>query len=600
MADLTGKTLGNYRVLERIGRGGMASVYRAFQPSLERIVAIKVIHEQLVEEGEEFLNRFHTEAKAVATMRHPNIVQVYDFGIDHGIPYMVMEFLEGTNLTVMLRDARRKGGGLAIEETVNIFEPLASAVEYAHRMGMTHRDLKPGNVMLTKRGDVVLTDFGIARIVGSTQHTATGAILGTPAYMSPEQGRGDRGDNRIDIYALGVMLYEMTAGRVPFEADTPLAVILKHISDPLPLPRHVDPSIPEAVENVILKALAKDPDDRYQSADVMSSALRHAVAMEPEALHESELHPSPAPSASADMASEDTGVAGSVIRDAASYSTESRTRKVPTWIWMIGGAGLFSLVIFAVFLARSGLSRIQEPQVSPTQAGVAAERVATEDRTEQTAVLPTTAPEPTTPAFQIPSTLLLHDDFADSLAEGWEWVREDPSSWSVQQRYGFLRITLLPGGLGSGASSLARNLLLRDAPEGDFEIATYVEILPSTNFQFAGLLIYQDDATAIQLGRAYCDNPDLCVGNGIYFDNTQTQLDDNYATDAENPSSAYLRIQRRGSEYTGYYSDNGTDWITIGRHNLDMSPIKVGFIAAQAFIESIEADFQYFTMKALP
>lgn len=277
MTDLTGKTLGNYRVVERIGRGGMATVYKAYQPALERYVAIKVIHEQLAAEDEQFLKRFRREAKAVAALRHPNIVQVFDFGTEDGTSYMVMEYLEGTTLKAELNELAERGETMSLEEVRRIFQAVASALEYAHRQGMVHRDIKPANVMLTTKGDVVLTDFGIARIVGGTQYTATGALTGTPAYMSPEQGQGERGDERSDIYALGVVLYEMVTGRVPFDADTPLAVILKHISAPLPLPRQLNPAIPEAVEQVILKALAKDPNDRYQTVAQMAEALEAAL-----------------------------------------------------------------------------------------------------------------------------------------------------------------------------------------------------------------------------------------------------------------------------------------------------------------------------------
>jgi serine/threonine protein kinase len=280
IADLTGKTLGNYRIMERIGRGGMATVYKAYQPALERYVAIKVIHEQLAAGDERFLKRFQREAKAVASLRHPNIVQVFDFGTEDDVAYMVMEYLEGTTLKAELKALAERDETIPLEEAQRIFQAVASAVEHAHRQGMVHRDIKPANVMLTAKGDVFLTDFGIAKIVGGTQYTATGAITGTPAYMSPEQGQGERGDERSDIYALGVMLYEVVTGRVPFDADTPLAVILKHISAPLPLPRQLNPAIPEMVEQVVLKALAKDPNDRYQTVAQMASALEAALAGE--------------------------------------------------------------------------------------------------------------------------------------------------------------------------------------------------------------------------------------------------------------------------------------------------------------------------------
>jgi len=278
MDDLTGKTLGNYRIVERVGRGGMATVYKAYQPALERYIAIKVIHKQLAADDEQFLRRFQREAKAVASLRHPNIVQVFDFGTEDDVTYMVMEYLTGTTLKSVLNALAQKGDTMGQAEVLRIFQALAGALEHAHQQGMVHRDIKPANVMLTTKGDVILTDFGIAKIVGGTQYTATGAVTGTPAYMSPEQGCGERGNERSDIYALGVMLYEMVTGRVPFDADTPLAILMRHIRAPLPLPRQLNPNIPQAVEQVILKALAKTPNDRYQTVGDMVTALEVATA----------------------------------------------------------------------------------------------------------------------------------------------------------------------------------------------------------------------------------------------------------------------------------------------------------------------------------
>jgi hypothetical protein len=278
MNDLVGMNLGKYRVVARLGRGGMAEVYKAYQPGLNRYVAIKVLHGHLADD-EDFIGRFEREATAVAHLRHPHIVQVYDFDMEGGLYYMVMEFVEGPTLKAELKERSVKGQIFTLAETARIITALASAIDYAHARGMVHRDLKPANVMFTSEGQVVLTDFGIARIVGATRYTLTGAISGTPAYMSPEQGQGQRGDERSDIYSLGVVLYEMVTGRVPFDADTPFAIIMKHINDPLPLPTTVNPDIPAEVERVILKAMSKNPDDRYQTAGGMVKALREAVGV---------------------------------------------------------------------------------------------------------------------------------------------------------------------------------------------------------------------------------------------------------------------------------------------------------------------------------
>ncbi len=278
MPDLIGRTIGKYRIVARLGRGGMAEVYKAYQPGLDRYVAIKVLHSYLSDDPD-FIGRFEREARAIANLRHPNIVQIFDFDVEDDLYYMAMEFIDGPTLKAELRERSQQGKIFSPEESARIMAALCDAIDYAHRHGMVHRDLKPANFIINRDGQILVLDFGIAKIVGATQYTVTGAVAGTPAYMSPEQGQGKRGDNRSDIYSLGVVLYEMMTGRVPFDADTPFAVIMKHITDPLPMPRSIKPDIPEAVERVILKALAKDPDDRYQSALDLATALRNAVGL---------------------------------------------------------------------------------------------------------------------------------------------------------------------------------------------------------------------------------------------------------------------------------------------------------------------------------
>jgi len=274
--DLTGVTLGKYRLVERLGQGGMAQVYKAYQPDLDRYVAVKILHPHLTGD-ESFGARFRREARAVAALEHPHIVRVYDFDTDGGLAFIVMEYLEGTSLKERLRDLNRDGELMDLEEVVRIVGALADALDHAHRQGLVHRDLKPSNVIITTSGRPVLTDFGVARIVDATAITESGGTLGTPAYMSPEQCMGEPGDARSDIYSLGVLLYRLCTGRVPFDADTPYAIILKHITAPLPPPRSVRPDLPESVERVILKALSKNPEDRYRTAGELGRALRAAV-----------------------------------------------------------------------------------------------------------------------------------------------------------------------------------------------------------------------------------------------------------------------------------------------------------------------------------
>ncbi|HKZ82264.1 MAG TPA: ABC transporter substrate-binding protein [Anaerolineae bacterium] len=276
MADLSGTTLGKYQLIERLGRGGMADVYKGYQPGLDRYIAVKVLHPHLSEDPD-FITRFRREAKSVADLRHPHIVQVFDFDIQGENYYMVMEYVEGgKTLKQMLQELAAKGERLPLDRTLDVVASLADALAYAHGLGMIHRDIKPANVLLPSLERPVLSDFGIARLIGETGLTGSGVMIGTPAYMSPEQGRGERGEARSDIYALGIVLYEMLTGRPPYDADTPYAVILKHINDPLVPPRAVIGALPEAVERIVLRCLAKNPEDRFASMGDLRNALRSA------------------------------------------------------------------------------------------------------------------------------------------------------------------------------------------------------------------------------------------------------------------------------------------------------------------------------------
>ncbi len=280
-SSLEGTNLGKFRILEALGRGGMAQVYRAYHPQLDRYVAVKVLRSDLVEQ-DEFLARFRREAHAVSGLRHANIVQVFDFDVQDDLYYMVMELLEGDTLRARLNDYRVRGQRMPLPEVARILKDVLAGLAYAHSEGIIHRDIKPANIMLTRKGQAVLTDFGIAQIVGSTQYTVSGALMGTLNYMAPEQGFKGQCDHRSDIYSLGIVLYEMLTGYTPFDADTPLAILMKHLNDPLPLPSQVDPGIPAELETIVLRALAKEPDDRFQSADEMSAALEQVAGLLPD------------------------------------------------------------------------------------------------------------------------------------------------------------------------------------------------------------------------------------------------------------------------------------------------------------------------------
>ena len=277
MSNLIGKTLGNYQIVERIGRGGMAEVYKGYHPRLDRHVAIKILHGFLAE-GQDFLERFEREAKAVASLRHPNIVQIHDYETKEDQYYMVMEYVDGATLTDVLIQYSKSKDTMPLQEVYSIIKQVSDALDYAHKHGLIHRDIKPSNILIDNVGNTFLTDFGIAKIVSSTQFTATGALIGTPAYMSPEQCKGTDLTHVSDLYSLGIILYEMLTGLVPYDSETPLSVLQKHITEPVPSLETLRADLPATFEKVIKKALAKEPEDRYQRANEMCKALERALS----------------------------------------------------------------------------------------------------------------------------------------------------------------------------------------------------------------------------------------------------------------------------------------------------------------------------------
>ena len=273
---------GRYQLESRVGGGGMAIVYKARDLILNRPVAVKVLRSQFCTD-EDFVNRFRREAQAVASLSHPNVVGVYDVGQEGDTHYMVMEYIEGYTL----KEVIIQRGALPVEEAVRIAEQICDALDHAHQNQIIHRDIKPHNIMIGKNGRVKVTDFGIARAVTSATITHTNAMLGSVHYFSPEQARGGITGEKSDLYSLGIVLYEMVTGELPFSGDSPISVALKHLQEPLPEPRTVNPAIPQSVENVIFKALVKDPFLRYSSAREMLEDLE--TCLFPERLHEDKL-----------------------------------------------------------------------------------------------------------------------------------------------------------------------------------------------------------------------------------------------------------------------------------------------------------------------
>ena len=270
MNELIGKELGQYQLKEVIRRGGMATVYKAYQPALDRFVAVKVLHNR----DPQFAARFKREARAIAQLQHHNILPIYDYGEQDGLLYLVLQYIEnGTTLSDLL------GTPMDPAPALRLIRHVLDALEYAHQRGIIHRDIKPANILMPSPVWPMLADFGIAKLLNDDQRlTMPGLIIGTAAYMAPEQADGRAIDARTDLYALGVVLYEMLTGRVPFDADTPMAVLTKHAYEPPPPPRSLNPNLPAAVESALLRALAKNPADRYQSAAEMAADLERVAA----------------------------------------------------------------------------------------------------------------------------------------------------------------------------------------------------------------------------------------------------------------------------------------------------------------------------------
>ena len=272
MNALVGKPLGQFRIVERIGSGGMATVFKAYQPTLDRYVAIKVLPAYHARDPI-FVKRFEQEARSVAKLAHPNIVQIHDFGNEGDITYIVMEHVDGGTLKDRLKRA------LSVAEAADFIIQAAEGLDCAHRHGIVHRDVKPANMLLRKDGHLLLSDFGIAKILeGTTNLTRVGTGIGTPQYMSPEQSMGQAVDRRSDIYSLGIVFFHCLTGRVPFTADNPITITVKHMNDPLPVDRLAAEGVPNSIIQVIQKMTAKQAHERYQSADTLIDALTSALA----------------------------------------------------------------------------------------------------------------------------------------------------------------------------------------------------------------------------------------------------------------------------------------------------------------------------------
>ncbi|MBC8076080.1 MAG: protein kinase [Chloroflexales bacterium] len=388
MKNLEQKDLGQNQLIEIIGRGSMSVVYKAFQPALQRYVAVKVLLQHL---DPDFQTRFQREARAIASLQHPNILPIYDFAQQGDLSYFVLQYIEdGSTLGSLIAS-----GALSTSATLHIAERLLDALDYAHQRGIIHRDIKPSNVLMPRSDWPLLADFGIARFVDeSRQLTPAGQTVGTAAYMAPERATNAPADARADIYSLGVVLYEMVTGRVPFEATTPLAVLMNHVHQPLPPPRSRNAKLPVAVEQIIVRALEKNPDQRYQSAAEMRAAVHEALNQIKQERHSGyttiELPPDDQP--------------GDVPPSPLVWAPQSRTRLntgflvVLALLLLMGGVGV-------VWALGSGGAVGPAPAVAPSTAAPAGEATAvaagqTTAPASEATIAPSAAAAKPTPIYQ--------------------------------------------------------------------------------------------------------------------------------------------------------------------------------------------------------
>ena len=348
-----GENVGPYRIIEQLGQGGMATVFKAYHASLDRYVAIKALHPAFNQDVT-FEARFQREARVVAKLEHPNIVPVYDYAEHEKRPYLVMKFIEGDTLKAKLDE-----GPLSSEEISKIVDAVGSALSYAHRQGVLHRDIKPSNVLVAKDGQMYLADFGLARIAQSGESTlSSDMIMGTPQYISPEQAMGKKDlDERTDLYSFGVMLYEMVVGQVPFNADTPFSVIHDHIYSPLPLPHTVNKNVPDSVERVLLKALAKERDHRYETVSQMVLAFTRAWAEAGVPMQGTFIKISHSMNAPEKIASKAEPINTFIEPEPSEMATlaggEANTKRAsPAWLW-VGAGVILVLCIASIAFARS-------------------------------------------------------------------------------------------------------------------------------------------------------------------------------------------------------------------------------------------------------
>lgn len=390
--SLVGRKLGMYEIVDMLGHGGMATVYKGYRPDIDRYVAVKVLppHPGM---DKQFIERFQLEAKTIARLQHPHILPLYDYGVEDDILYLVMAYIEGGSLS-----GKIKRGNLQLKEIERLLRQIATAMDYAHRQGIVHRDIKPDNILLDKEGNALLADFGIVKIAeGESKLTVTGGLVGTPAYMAPEQATGETNlTGSADLYSLGVVVYEMLTGKQPYTADTPMQVAIKHITEPVPNPRNVVTELPVMLDTVMQRVLAKNPQNRHKTAvefaDDFASAIQGEEAFARVAI---DFQPSPDPTRlnPADSSSAAPVVVPTTAPVSTGFPTPIPTQQQPTTVivqqstnplLLLGGFAVIAVLLVGVVLLvlnnQSSQTGNQQPTATKaaTQAVIAAAPTATE------------------------------------------------------------------------------------------------------------------------------------------------------------------------------------------------------------------------------
>lgn len=358
MTDMIGQSFGRYQIIEKIDKGGMAVVFKAYDTRLEKQVALKIIRTDRItpEMANKTLKRFEREAKSAAQLDHPNIIKILDYGKTNDNPYIVMDYLPGGTLKKLLSK-----NPIAWQDAINLILPVAYALKFAHARKIIHRDVKPSNILFNQAGQPVLSDFGIVKLLDDevTQDlSSTGFMVGTPEYMSPEQATGSNFDHRVDVYALGIVLYEMVTGRRPFSADTPVGVLVKQASEPLPRPTRYNKDLPAGVENLLLKALAKDPNQRFQSMDEVIEALNGLIRSngKPPSLF-----------------SETSTFSTQIQPSSETPSTQNKPKSPTSWLFPLIVAGAISTLLCIIGIGAGwalGLLPFGQPDQTPSQSSV--------------------------------------------------------------------------------------------------------------------------------------------------------------------------------------------------------------------------------------